>query len=357
MQTQQRYRQLQQQLLGGVIILVMILLMGTLVYAELEHWSLLDAAYMTVITLSTVGFSETHSLSPAGRLFTIALIFTGIANIGFLINRFTEAITQRYFQEGLRLQQQARLIDKLDRHYIICGFGRTGYQVALEFTSEQIPFLVIDTEEQRIAEALDCGYPAIAADATLDSTLMQAGIERSVCVVVTLPSDAENLYILLSAKTLNPNLRIIARANSEEGIQKLQRAGADTVISPYVTGAKRMAAAALRPQVIDFLDGILTGSDRSFFLEEFQVQPETCPYVDQDLEISTLQSTSGAMILAIGCKDGSLVTSPSGVIRLRAGDTLICLGSPDQLRRLNQYLIPLLSSDWSKIIPAGNSPP
>ncbi|MFZ9738046.1 MAG: potassium channel family protein [Prochlorotrichaceae cyanobacterium] len=337
----QRYRQLQQQLIGATLSLGVILVIGTIGYALLEHWSILDAAYMTVITLSTVGFSETHPLSAQSRVFTIVLIFTGIANIGFLLNRFTDAISQGYFQDGLRLQRQERLINTLDQHYIICGFGRIGYQIALEFAAEKISFVVIDRTEAAIEKAMNLGYPAIQADASLDSTLQNAGIERAQCLVVTLSSDADNLYILLSAKTLNPHLRTIARATSEEATQKLQRAGADTVISPYVTGAKRMAAAALRPQVIDFLDGILTTSNRSFYLEEFKVQKENCPYVDKDVNIAEITTQSGALILAIGRKDGSLINSPQGTIDLWDGDTLICLGTPEQLRHLNQFLIPL----------------
>lgn len=337
----QRYCQLRQQLIGATISLGVILIIGTIGYTLLEHWSLVDAAYMTVITLSTVGFSETHPLSPQSRVFTIVLIFMGIVNIGFLLNRLTDAFTQGYFQDRLRLQRQERLINTLDQHYIVCGFGRIGYQVALEFAAENIPFVVIDRAETEIERAMNLGYPAIQGDAGLDSTLTLAGIERAQCLVITLASDPDNLYILLSAKTLNAQIRTIARATHEEAVHKLQRAGADTVISPYVTGAKRMAAAALRPQIINFLDGILTSSDRSFYLEEFQVLPQTCPYVGQTVNLADLITQSGSLILAIGRKDGSLLKSPSGSIHLLEGDTFICLGTPEQLRSLNQLLIPL----------------
>jgi voltage-gated potassium channel len=337
----QRYVQLRQQLIAATISLGVILIIGTIGYGLLEHWTLIDAAYMTVITLSTVGFSETHPLSPQSRVFTIVLIFMGVVNIGFLLNRLTEAFTQGYFQDRLRLQRQQRLINTLDQHYIICGFGRMGHQVALEFAAEKIPFLVIDRVEAKIEQAMNLGYAAIQGDASLDHTLVTAGIGRAQCLVLTLASDAENLYILLSAKTLNTQLRTIARATSEEAVQKLQRAGADTVISPHVTGAKRMAAVALRPQIINFLDGILTSSDRSFYLEEFKVQTQTCPYVGQTLNLGELTTQSGSLILAIGRQDGSLLKSPSGSIHLLEGDTFICLGTPEQLRSLNQLLIPL----------------
>jgi voltage-gated potassium channel len=228
----EHYEQLQKQLVGAILSLTAILLLGTIGYGMIEHWSLLDSAYMTVITLTTVGFSETHLLSPKGRLFTIFLIGIGVINIAFLLNRFTDAMIHGYFQTGIRLQRQQDLINRLSHHYIVCGFGHTGAQVALEFAAEKIPFVVIDRTQTVVNEAIRLGYLSLPGDATLDKILLAAGIERACCLVAALPSDAENLYILLSAKTLNPQIRTIARANSEEAIQKLQRAGADAVISP-----------------------------------------------------------------------------------------------------------------------------
>ncbi len=264
----------------GTIALGGVFLIGTLWYRFMEGWSWEDAAYMTVITLATVGYGETHPLGSRGRLFTIALILLGVVNIGYIVNRFTEAVIQGYFQEGIRLRQQRRLMESLLEHYIICGFSRTGRQIAKEFWAEGVPFVVIDSEVDSVQKAQTEGYMAYQGDATLDETLLRVGIERAICIVAALPSDAENLYTVLSAKTLNPGIRAIARASTEEALQKLQRGGADAVISPYITGGKRMAAAALRPQVMDFVDGILTGADRQLYMEEFllfsQVQTASC---------------------------------------------------------------------------------
>jgi voltage-gated potassium channel len=334
----EHYEQLQKQLVGAILSLTAILLLGTIGYGMIEHWSLLDSAYMTVITLTTVGFSETHLLSPTGRLFTIFLIGIGVINIAFLLNRFTDAMIHDYFQTGIRLQRQQDLINRLSHHYIVCGFGHTGAQVALEFAAEKIPFVVIDRTQTVVNEAIRLGYLSLPGDATLDKILLAAGIERACCLVAALPSDAENLYILLSAKTLNPQIRTIARANSEEAIQKLQRAGADAVISPYVTGGKRMAAAALRPQVLNFLDGILSAEGRSFSLEELRVESEHCPYVNQTFEMAQLVSKSGALVVAICREEGRFIASPTGECQLFVGDTLLCLGTPEQLRQLRQLL-------------------
>jgi voltage-gated potassium channel len=345
---EKKYRRLRKELVAGVIALLGVALIGTLWYRLVEGWSWSDAAYMTVITLATVGYGETNPLGNRGRLFTISLILMGVITIGYIVNRFTEALIQGYFQEGIRLRQRRRLIDTLSDHYILCGFGRTGHQIALEFKAEGISFVTIDSQLEQVVAAQELGYVAVQGDATLDETLFKVGIERAICLVAALPSDAENLYTVLSAKTLNPNIRAIARASTEEALKKLKRAGADAVVSPYITGGRRMAAAALRPQVLDFMDGILTGSDRSFYLEEFLIEPQTCPVVGQTLREARLRSQSGALVLAIRREDGELIAGPTGDTPLLAGDMLICMGTAEQLRELNRILSPL-RSHWPRM--------
>ena len=340
---EQKYLRLRKELIAGAIALFAVALAGTLWYRFIEGWSWSDAVYMTVITLATVGYGETHPLGHRGRIFTISLILMGVISIGYIVNRFTEAVIQGYFQEGIRLRQRRRFVDTLTEHYILCGFGRTGRQIALEFKAEGIPFVTVDSEGEQVNEALEMGYLAVQGDATLDETLLKVGIERAICLVAALPSDAENLYTVLSAKTLNPQIRAIARASTEEALTKLKRAGADAVVSPYITGGKRMAAAAVRPQVLDFMDGILTGSDRAFYLEEFLIDPQTCPAVGQTLREARLRSQSGALVLAIRRADGTLLAGPTGETQLLADDLLICLGTAEQLRHLNSILIPLRS--------------
>lgn len=338
---EQQYHRIQQQLAAGVIGLGVVFLIGTGWYHWIEGWRWIDAAYMTVISLSTVGFLEVNVMSDRGRVFTMSLILMGLFTIGYIINRFTEALIQGYVQEGLRLQRQRRLMESLSGHYIICGFGRMGRQIAEEFQLEGVPFVIADFGEEPIETAEQLGYIALQGDATLDETLLQSGIERAACLIAALPSDAENLYTILSAKTLNPEIRAIARASTEEALTKLQRAGADTVISPYITGGKRMAAAALRPQVMDFVDGILTGNDRAFYLEEFQLDPNLCPLVGQTLRDARLRGQSGALVLAIRRSDGTAIVGPNAEAVLMPHDQLICLGTAEQLRHLNQLLGPI----------------
>lgn len=338
---ERKYRRIRKELIGGAIALGGVVLFGTLWYSLVEGWRWIDAAYMTVITLATVGFLEVHELGDRGRLFTITLILMGVVSIGYIVNRFTEALIQGYLQEGLRLQQRRRLMDSLSQHYIICGFGRMGRQIALEFESEGISFVISDVEVEPIQTAQQHGYIAFQGDATLDETLLKLGVERATCLVTALPSDAENLYTVLSAKTLNPQIRAIARASNEEALQKLRRAGADAVVSPYITGGKRMAAAAIRPQVMDFVDGVLTGTDRTFYMEEFLIDPQTCPHVGESIRDAKLRSQTGALVLAIRRADGTLISGPTADTQLMQGDQLICMGTAEQLTRLNQILSPL----------------
>jgi len=340
---EQKYQRIQKELMAGALALAGIFLIGTLWYSLVEGWRWEDAAYMTVITLATVGYGETHPLGSRGRLFTIALILMGVVNLGYIVNRFTAAVIEGYFLEGIRLRQQRRLMESLLGHYIICGFSRTGRQIAKEFLAEGVAFVIIDSELESVQKAQEIGYIVFQGDATLDDTLLKVGIAKAICIVAALPSDAENLYTVLSAKTLNPDIRAIARASTEEAVQKLQRGGADAVISPYITGGKRMAAAALRPQILDFVDGILSGTDRQLYMEEFLLDSGRCPFVGQTLQKAKLRSQSGALVLAIRRLDGKLIGGPTGDTVLMSGDTLICMGTAEQLRDLNQILGPINS--------------
>lgn len=340
---EQKYHRIQKELLAGALALAGVSLTGTIWYRVVEGWSWEDAAYMTVITLATVGYGEIQPLGNRGRLFTITLILMGVVSIGYIVNRFTEAVIQGYFQEGIRLRIQRRLTESLSKHYIICGFGRTGRQIASEFQAEDVPFAIVDSDIESVQTAQELGYIVVHGDATLDETLVKVKIDQALCLVTALPSDAENLYTVLSAKTLNPQIRAIARSSTKEALQKLERAGADAVVSPYITGGKRMAAAALRPQVIDFVDGILTGAGRELYLEEVMLEPAFCPYVGQTLREARLRSQTGALVLAIRRDDGTLIGGPTGETKLIAGELLICMGTAEQLRTLNQILGPIRS--------------
>jgi voltage-gated potassium channel len=234
-------------------------------------------------------------------------------------------------------------MESLSEHYIICGFSRTGRQIAQEFQAESVPFMIIELEPESLRTAQQMGYVSLLGDATLDETLLLAGIEKAHCLVAALPKDAENLYTLISAKTLNPEIRVVARGSTMEAMQKLQRAGADVVVSPYITGGKRMAAAALRPQVLNFVEGLLSGSGENLYMEEFQLHPSVCAVSGQRLRELRLRARTGALVVAIRRRDGTLIGGPTADTELMAGDLLICMGTFEQLHQLNQILEPLRS--------------
>lgn len=339
----QRQRRTRRELFRGLFALGGVMGAGTLWYWLVEDWRFTDALYMTVITLATVGYSEVQPLGDRGRLFTTLLIFAGILIVGYIANRFTEAIVRGYFQDGARLSQRRKLMEGLSNHYIVCGFGRTGRQIAEEFSAQNIRFVVVDQEEEDVRRAQQLGFMAIQGDATLDDTLHLLKIESAVCLVSALLTDAENLYTVLSARTLNPSIRIIARASSEDAIQKLQRVGADMVISPYITGGKRMAAAALRPQVMDFMDGIFSEGDRTYYMEEFLLDPAVCTQIGQTLRDSQLRRRTGVLIMAIRRNHGELIVGPTADVLLQPRDFLICLGTEEELQSMNRLLSPLNS--------------
>lgn len=337
----QRHQKAQREIFRGLLALVGIILVGTLWYWKVEGWRFTESLYMTVITLTTVGFSEIQPMGDRGRIFTTLLIFLGIVTVGYIANRFTEAIVRGYFQEGIRLNQRRKLMKELSKHYILCGFGKTGRQIAEEFALQKIPFVVVDADEASVQQAQKLGFISVQGDATLDDTLKLLKIESAVCLVSALASDAENLYTVLSARTLNPKVRIIARASNEEAIQKLQRVGADAVISPYITGGKRMAAAALRPQVMDFMDGIFAGGDRTYYMEEFFLDPTACGQLGKTLRESQLRTLTGVLIVAIRRRQGELIIGPRADDQLKPQDFLICLGTAEQLQSMNRILSPI----------------
>lgn len=337
---QRDLRQYQRTLLTNVGILVGLVIIGTFGYHLIENWSWFDSFYMTIITLATIGYGETYPLHLEGRIFTVTLIIMGVVSISYIAAQFTAAIANGHIYNIFQARQQRKIMESLNNHYIVCGFGRTGRQVTAEFAAEgSISFVVIDSDRDAIEQSEQAGYPSLQGDAALDNTLLQAGIERAVCIVAALPSDAENLYTVLSAKTLNPDIRAIARASTEESMQKLRRGGADEVISPYITGGKRMAAVALRPQVMDFVDGIIAGRNRAFYIEEYRIDEPN--YVGMSLKKASLRSQTGALVLAIRRADGDVIAGPDGNTEILQGDVLISMGTPEQLRSLNQMLSPL----------------
>lgn len=312
-----------------------IIFLGTLGYMLIEGWPLLDALYMAVITITTVGYREVYPLSSAGKLFTIVLLLVGVATLFAAIALVGEMAIQieitRFFT-GDRMQEK---IDRLAGHYLICGFGRVGQQVATEFARHKVPFVVVDKNPEPLALCKQKGYLCVDGDASRDEALLRAGIKRARGLIACADSDEVNVYVILTARELNPDLYIVSRANYHESEAKLRRAGADRVISPYAIGGRRMAMMAIKPLVVDALDTVMYAGPLALALEELEVA-EGSPLAHLTVDQARRGEARGLTILAIGKREKGLIVHPSGDTLIEPGDRLVVLGTPEQLEEVGR---------------------
>ncbi len=337
-----RVRELLKPWFGPIASLAVLLFLGALGYRLTEGWDWGDCLWMVLITISTIGFGEIEPLSAAGRIVTALIIGGGLVVVQLTIKRVLALIESGYFRRMSELRFR-RLLRRMQDHVIICGFGRIGKEIAEQLQSETVKTLIVELDPARKNAAIEQGFNVLLADATLDETLLVAGIKQCRSLVVTLPNDAANLYVVLSARGLSPKSRLIARAETEEAVNKLKLAGASVVVSPYVAAGRTMAATALRPIAVDFLD-LLAGSQCE--IEEFLLTSDLSKFKDlasRSLSGLELGRQSGAMVLAI--RDGAnLIANPGRDVEIAPGQLLIALGSKKQLLRLRELLGKTLSN-------------
>ncbi len=326
---------LTERLRSILIVAFSLFLVSSAGYMLLEGYTPVEAVYMTVITLSTVGFGEVRPLSDAGRLFTVGVIIVGVGTGAYLFSTLAEYIVAGELTGNLRQRRMAKKLAKLREHYIVCGFGRVGEQVAMELHAQRLPLVVIDQNPAVMDHCDRYDIPYVIGDATDDDTLRQAGIERARGLVAVLDTDADNVFVVLSARALNPNLMIVARAATEDAERKLLKAGADRVVSPYVMAGNRLVSLLLRPNVVHFLDTALRSAELELWLEEIEVHPDS-PLVGKTLEEAQIRSLTGANVLAIVRPSEHRMVDWSPHLRLQAGDILITLGRQDQVAALAQ---------------------
>jgi voltage-gated potassium channel len=306
--------------------------LGTAGYMMLEGWGFLDALYMTVITLTTVGYREVHDLSDRGVIFTIILLVGGVGVVIFALTKGAQVILDLEYNQIFRRRRVERTIRGLKDHYIICGYGRMGKIIAKELREEGVQFVVI---EKRPIQQEEEGVLILKGDATRDETLHEAGIDRASGLISVLPTDAENLFVVLSARGLNPGLLIVARAIEEGSEQKLLRAGATKVVSPYHIGGLRMAHTVLKPTVVDFLEFATKSGNIELQMEEIQIQ-ERSELIGLTLEECGIGRDLGVIIVAIQQPTGDTRFNPTFRSTLKAGDTLIALGEKSKLQRVEE---------------------
>ena len=313
-----------------VAIALATLLYGTLGYVLLEGWSALDALYMSVITLTTVGFREVRPLDASGQLFTISLLGLGVVALLSAVGAGTQLLASGELGDPLRRRRMRRRLESMQAHFLICGFGRVGRSAAEEFEREGVPYVVVDPNPESTRALADTAVPHLVADATLEAVLEAAGIERARGLVCAIDSDAINLYVTIAARALNPSLTIVARASRAQSVSALERAGADRVVSPYALSGSRMAVLSTRPAVVDFLDMVTIAP--SLRLEEIHVRPGST--LDGATVHEAISRHAGTTVLAVRKTSAGLVASPDGSTRLDAGDLVVAMGDDDALAAL-----------------------
>ncbi|HZS76610.1 MAG TPA: potassium channel protein [Ktedonobacteraceae bacterium] len=315
----------------ALLLVFAVLILGTVGYMLIEHYSFEDALYTTVDMMSTVG-NAAHTLSSAGRIFTIIIIILGVGSLFYAFGAVMEYLIEGHFSQAIGRRIMERKIEALRNHSVICGFGRVGRRVANELAAASEPFVIIDELEQNVQRSIDKGYLAIQGNAASDEVLRSAGIKHAKAVIVATDQDANNIYITLSARNLNPHIFIVARANDDETEAKLRLAGANRILSPYSIAGHRMASLALQPNVVDFFDTIINPMHPDYAVEEIPLE-ERSPLVGKT--IGEIQKYLGNDILLLALKKGdNMVIGSHPEMQIDAGDTAFLLGKPDMLSRM-----------------------
>ena len=320
-----------------ILAITATLLTGTAGFTLIEGWPPFDAFYMTLTTMTTVGYGEIHELSKAGRVFNSFLIVFGVTTIFIAIGAMTQTIIELEFGDLLGKRRNKRMIDKLTDHYIICGYGRVGRGAANELLHAGAPFVVVDIDPERVERAMTEGMLAVAADSTRDESLRQVGIDRARGLVAALATDADNLFVLLSAKGLNSKIFVAARAAEEGAEEKMRRAGADAVFAPYSITGHRLAQSLLRPHVVQFLDFTTKEVGEDIAIEQVRVS-DASQMATRTIREMQLGRDVGVIVMAIRKADGQMIFNPPADTGVHGGDYLIVMGRPGNLRTLETLL-------------------
>jgi voltage-gated potassium channel len=324
------------QFMLGLCIMFLIFIYGLCVFMYIEGWNFVDSFYMMVITLSTVGFGEIQPLSDRGRLLTSSIIILGVGNFAYIVGSFSRMLVDGHLHNLLWRRKVQRRIDKLDNHYIVCGYGRIGGVVVQEILKVSPDVVVIEHAPELVEQLKRDGIMHLAGDATDDGLLVSAGIKRARSIVTALTDEAANVYVTLTARQLNPGISIIARANNASHITRLEFAGANRVVLPHLIGGVRMAHTVLKPTVTDFLDLAIRGNI-DLQLEQLAISPASL-FVGKNLMDSNIRKDYDLIIVAIKRESGELVFNPGPREELQSGDTLITLGRQTDLERISEHL-------------------
>lgn len=323
------------RLVGAVIALFIVILSGVSGYMVIEKWNLFDSLYMTVITIASVGFGEVHGLTNNGRIFTIILILCGSATMIYGLSILTAFIVEGELTDVLRRRKMKNAIAKLENHYILCGLSSTGRYIAKELVKTGRKFVVIDSDGQKIREFNDPNIMIIEGDATHEAVLESANIRKAGGLLTALHNDGDNLFVVVTAKGLNPSLKIVAKAINEESEKKLRQVGANYVVMPNFIGGMRMASEMIRPSVVSFLDNMLRSKDATVRVEEIHISPNSA-LLNKTLKNSGVLDVEGVTVVALSDGSGSYEFNPHRERVLGADDVIIVMGVVEKILTLQQ---------------------
>jgi voltage-gated potassium channel len=317
----------------AIALLASVIVGGTIGYVLIEGWSVWDAFYMTVITVTTVGYKEVHDLSRVGQAFTVVLLLGGVGAALYTFTFLATAIVEGGLPKRLQRRRLHHMLETIRDHFIVCGYGRIGAIVTDQFRRQGIQFVIVERDTVRARAALNLGMLVVEADATREDVLKEAGIDRARGLIAAVGTDAENVYTVLSARVLNPNLFIVGRAEGEDSVLKLERAGANRVISPYQIGAMQMAQTALRPTVVDFVALATNAENFELSMEEITIGKGSS-LAGQSIINANLRSRFGVVVVAIQRNDRRMDFNPEPDATMLEGDKLVVLGRPESLKSL-----------------------
>lgn len=317
----------------SVVLLIAVVSGGTAGFVIMEGWDVFDAFYMTITTVTTVGYGEIHPLSRAGRVFNSGVIILGVATVLYTFSFLMARLVEGDLQQRWARRRRQRMLDDLTNHFIICGFGRIGQIVAREFTRQAVPFVIIERDIERMQAAIDMGYLAVEADASSEDVLRRLGISRARGFIAAVSTDADNVFAILTARLLRPDLFIIGRAETEDAKTKLVRAGADRVLSPYQIGGLQLAQTALRPAVVDFVQLATSSDNLDLNMEQVQIA-EGSALINRTILEANLRQRFGVVVVGIQRASGVMEFNPPPESVMKVGDFLVVLGQAKNLRDL-----------------------
>ena len=317
----------------SILLLLGVVSFGTIGYMVIEGWSVWDSLYMTVISVTTAGYKEVHPMSRRGELFTMVVLTVGVATVLYSFSFVMARVVEGDLESRWVRRRRERMLDELTNHFIVCGFGRMGLIVAQEFVRQGIPFVIIERDPERMQQAIDAGFLAVEADASSEQVLKRVHIDRARGFIAAVSTDAENVYAVLTARLLRPDLYIIGRAETEDAKVKLVRAGADRVVSPYQIGGLQLAQTALRPAVVDFVQIATSSENLELNMEQVGIK-EGAVLAGRSIVEANLRQRFGVVVVGIQRSDGRMEFNPSPDAVMRAGDHLVVLGHLDKLREL-----------------------